>query len=301
MMPRRCHRLVRSLLAALCLLLGAHSARALEVPALKGRVNDYAGMLSGGTAQQLEAALAELEHTDSTQIVVLTIPSLEGESLEAFSLRVAEQWQIGQKGKDNGALLLVAKDDRKIRIEAGYGLEGKLTDLVSGRIIRNVMIPEFKMGRFDQGIVDGVAAMAGVVKGEYTAPPNGRGRSRPGASPGLVGLVVLFFFINMLGRLNRGLGAVGGGVLAPIAGGLFLNLGLLGILSLIPVGAAAGFLMGRMGRPLSFDRSTMRHHSGGFWGGGFGGFGGGGFGGGGFGGFGGGGGGFGGGGASGGW
>ncbi len=283
--------------AALCILLSVPSAWALQVPALKGRVNDYAGLLSSGTARQLEAALAQLESTDSTQIVVLTIPSLEGDSLEEFSIRVVEQWQIGQKGKDNGALLLVAKSDRKIRIEAGYGLEGKLTDLVSGRIIRNVMVPQFKMGRYDQGIVEGVAAMVGVVRGEFAAPaPVNRGRGRQSTSPGLVGLVVLFFFINMLGRINRGLGAAAGGILAPIAGALFLNLGLLGILSLIPVGAAAGFFLGLMGGPVSFGHSITRHRSG-YWGGGFGGFGSGS----GFGGFSGGGGGFGGGGASGGW
>jgi len=285
-------------ITALCMLLAVQSAWALQVPALKGRVNDYAGLLSSGTAQQLEAALAELESTDSTQIVVLTIPSLEGDSLEGFSIRVVEQWQIGQKGKDNGALLLVAKNDRKIRIEVGYGLEGKLTDLVSGRIIRDVMVPQFKMGHYDQGIIDGVAAMVGVVRGEFVAPAPNRGRGRQGTSPGLVGLVVLLFFINMLGRINRGLGAAAGGVLAPIAGAFFLNLGFIGILSLIPAGAAAGFLMGLMGGPVSFGRTITRNR-GGYWGGGFGG---GGFGsGGGFGGFSGGGGGFGGGGASGGW
>jgi len=285
--------------AALCILLSVSSVWALQVPALKGRVNDYAGLLSSGTARQLEAALAQLESTDSTQVVVLTIPSLEGDSLEGFSIRVVEQWQIGQKGKDNGALLLVAKSDRKIRIEVGYGLEGKLTDLVSGRIIRDIMVPQFKMGRYDQGIIDGVAAIMGVVRGEFTAPaPAGRSRGRQGTSPGLVGLIALFFFINMLGRINRGLGAAAGGVLAPIAGALFLNLGLIGILSLIPAGAAAGFLMGFMGGPVSFGHSITRHRTG-YWGGGFGG---GGFGsGGGFGGFSGGGGGFGGGGASGGW
>jgi uncharacterized protein len=284
--------------AVFCALLGVQGAWALAVPALKGRINDYAGLLSSATAQQLDAGLAQLESTDSTQIVVLTIPSLEGDSLEDFSIRVVEQWQIGQKGKDNGALLLVSKNDRKIRIEVGYGLEGKLTDLVSGRIIRNIIVPQFKMGRYDQGIIDGVSAMAGVVRGEFTAPATTRrSGSRRGASPGLVGVLALLFFVNMLGRINRGIGAAAGGVLAPIAGALFLNLGLLGILSLIPIGAAGGFLMGLMGGPVSFGRSTTGRHCG-YWGGGFGG---GGFGGGGFGGFSGGGGGFGGGGASGGW
>jgi len=286
-----------AVVSAFFMLLGVQSAWALQVPALKGRVNDYAELLSSTTARQLEASLAQLESTDSTQIVVLTIPSLKGDSLEGFSMRVVEKWQIGQKGKDNGALLLVAKNDRKIRIEVGYGLEGKLTDLVSGRIIRNVIVPQFKMGRYDQGIIDGVAAMEGVVRGEFTAPAAAkRGPSQRGGSPGLVGLVVLFVFINILGRINRGIGAAAGGALAPIAGALFLNLGLLGILSLIPIGAAGGFLMGMMGSPISFSHS-ISNRRGGYWGG----FGGGGFGGGGFGGFSGGGGGFGGGGASGGW
>jgi uncharacterized protein len=288
--------------ALLCVLLWVQGAWALAVPELKGRINDYAGLLSSATVRQLDAGLAQLETTDSTQIVVLTIPSLEGDSLEDFSIRVVEQWQIGQKGKDNGALLLVSKNDRRVRIEVGYGLEGKLTDLVSGRIIRNIIVPRFRMGNYDQGIIDGVAAMAGVVRGEFTAPETARrSRGHRGGSPGLVGLLALLFFINMLGRLNRGIGAAAGGVLAPIAGALFMNMGLLGILSLIPIGAAGGYLMGLMGGPVSFGRSMSGRH-GGYWGGGFGGGGFGGFGGGGgFGGFSGGGGGFGGGGASGGW
>ena len=99
---------------------------------LSGHVNDTAGMLHASTKQQLEAVLTDLEKTDSTQVAVLTIDSLEGDSLEDFSMRVAEQWKIGQKGSDNGAILLVARQDRKIRIEVGYGLEGKLTDLMAG-------------------------------------------------------------------------------------------------------------------------------------------------------------------------
>jgi uncharacterized protein len=286
--------------SVLVTLLCVQSTWAMAVPALKGRVNDYAGLMSSGTVRQLEDSLAQLESSDSTQLVVLTIPSLEGDSLEDFSIRVAEQWQIGQKGKDNGALLLVSKNDRKIRIEVGYGLEGKLTDLVSGRIIRNIMVPQFKMGNYDQGIIEGVAAIAGVVRGEYTAPATApRSRGRGGGSAGLVGLLALLFFVNMLGRINRGMGAAAGGVLAPLTGALFLNMGLLGILSLIPIGAAGGYFMGLMGGQVSYGRSSSNRH-GGYWGGG-GGFGGGGFSGGGFGGFSGGGGGFGGGGASGGW
>jgi uncharacterized protein len=276
----------------------ASPAAALDVPPLKGRVNDLADMLTPATRQQLETALAQLEKSDSTQVVVLTIPSLEGENLEEYAMRVVEKWQIGQKRVDNGVLLLVSKNDRKIRIEVGYGLEGKLTDLISGRIIRNVMVPEFKMGQFDQGIIQGVSAIVATVRGEYTAPASPqRRRSRGGSSPGIMGLFALIFFIHMLGRVKRSIGAVAGGIMAPIGGAVFFKTGFLATLLLIPGGIVAGLLVGLLGGPLSFGRTTGYRG-----GGGFGGFGGGGFGGGfGGGGFGGGGGGFGGGGASGGW
>ncbi len=287
-----------SILTALGVMLTVLSARALEVPSLKNRVNDYADLIQPATQNQLEAALAQLEQTDATQIAVLTIPSLQGDSLEDFSIRVVEQWKLGQKDLDNGVLLLIAKNDRKIRIEVGYGLEGKLTDLVAGRIIQQVIAPQFKMGHFDQGIIEGVSAIVGVVRGEFKAPPaKKRGTRHKGISPGFIGLLALVFFMNMLGRINRFLGGAAGAVLAPIAGVLFLNLGLLGALILIPLGFGGGLLMSLLGGPLAFGHSVGRSR-GGYWGGGFGG---GGFGGGGFGGFSGGGGGFGGGGASGGW
>lgn len=289
--------LVAIVVIALCTILMAQQAWALAVPELKGRVNDYAHMLTAQTARQLEAFLADLDQTDGTQIVVLTIPSLEGDSLEDFSIRTAEAWGIGQKGTDNGAILLIAKNDRKIRIEVGYGLEGTLTDLTSGRIIRNVISPRFKNGQFDQGVIDGVAAMVGTVRGEYQAPerPRGSGRRNSGGSPGIIGLFVLFLLLRVVGRISRVLGAVAGGVIAPIAGLLFFGTSLATALLLIPIGLFVGMLAALFGSPLSFGHSGYSSHRGGS-------FGGGGFSsGGGFGGFSGGGGGFGGGGASGGW
>lgn len=283
-------------------MLWAQNLWALDVPPLKGRVNDYAHMLSTQAVRQLDVELADLERTDSTQLVVLTVTSLEGDSLEDFSIQVVEKWGIGQKGRDNGALLLIAKNDRKIRIEVGYGLEGKLTDLISGRIIRNVIGPQFKMGRFDQGILDGVAAMVAAVRGEFTAvsqPQRNASRRNSGGSSGIFVLFVLFMLLRVVGRVNRGVGAVAGGVIAPIAGLLFLKVGILGALLLIPIGALGGFLLGLFGAPLTHSHTAHRSRSTTFFGGGFGG---GGFSsGGGFGGFSGGGGGFGGGGASGGW
>lgn len=295
------HRILKLFGAVLVVvLLGsatASSVTALDVPRLKGHVNDYAGMLSPAGERQLEALLTDFERKESTQIVLLTVPSLEGDSLEDFSIRVAEAWKIGQEGADNGAILLIAKADRKIRIEVGYGLEGRLTDLVAGRIIRNVIAPHFRSGAFDQGIAAGITAMIDAVRGEFSAgdatpPPRSKRTGIP-----LLPLLAILFLINALGRASRVMGAAAGGVLAPIAGGLFFGLGPMLLLLLIPIGIVGGLLVGMVGGPLSMGRG------GGYWGGGFGGGfgGGGGFSSGGFGGFSGGGGGFGGGGASGGW
>jgi uncharacterized protein len=281
-------------------------AQAMEVPALKGRVNDYAGILSPATINQLETVLSELEKTDSTQIVVLTIASLEGQNIDQYAIKVFEAWKIGQKGLDNGAILIISKNDRKLRIEVGYGLEGSLTDLLAGRIIGNIIAPQFKAGNFDQGVTAGVAGMIQAVRGQFTATEKNRGvSSRPAGWHGnLFSLVVIIVLVNMMGRIRRPLGALSGGILFPILGTLFLNLGLAISLLMIPMGAIAGLILSHFGPPLSFGPTATRKGSGGgFWLGGGGGFGGGGFGGGGFGGggFSGGGGGSGGGGASGGW
>ncbi len=282
----------------LLLVLASTQAAALEVPPLKGRVNDYADMLSPATVKQLSDQLAALERTDSTQIVVLTINSLQGDPIEDFSIRVAEKWGIGQKGKDNGAILLISQKDRKMRIEVGYGLEGKLTDLMSGQIIRNVITPEFKAGRFDQGVIEGVNAMIGAVRGEYTATRQPR-RNPGNASQGMFfALIVFAVLVAQIGRLKLFAGTAAGGVLLPIFGSLFFPGGLMLALILIPVGLGAGLVLSLIGTAMgaASGSSTGHYHGGGYWGGGFSSGGGGGFGG-----FSGGGGGFGGGGASGGW
>jgi len=223
----------------------ARSWAALGAPALKARVNDTAGILSTGTRQQLESMLAELERSDSTQIAVLTIPSLEGEVLEEFSLKVAEAWKIGQKGKDNGALLLIAKNDRKLRIETGYSLEGRLTDLQAGRIIRDVIRPKFHDGDFDGGTLAGVTAMIAAVRGEYQAESQA---VRPHATP-LKDYFVLgiFLFFNFFGLARVAgqhpkLSALLGGIIAPVVGSFFLGFQWLVLLALIGIGLVAGLL-----------------------------------------------------------
>ena len=269
-------------------------AHALEVPPLTGRVNDTAHVLRPGSVHLLEQTLQNLEQHESTQIVVLTIPSLEGESLEQYCLKVAETWKIGQKGSDNGAVLLVAVKDHKIRIEVGYGLEGRLTDLVSGRIIRETMVPAFRQGNYDQGVIDGVGAMIAAVKGEYSGRHVVKKSTRSDPGGFLVFLLIGLVVIGNLFRQAKPVAAVAGGIFAPVAAFLLSGFsGWLPFVLLIP-----GGILGALIASLLAEAGGSRSGFGGFFPGG-GGFSGGGDGG--SGGFGGGGGGFGGGGSSGGW
>ena len=269
---------------------------ALDVPQLSGRVNDYAGMLSPEAASRLEQKLATFERDQTTQIVVLTIPSLQGDDIDQFTIRVADRWKIGQKGSDNGVLLVLAQAERKVRIEVGMGLQGVLPDITAGRIIRDVMRPHLKSGNFEQGIDAGVDGIIAATKGEFKSPPEDR-KNRPRQS-GSSRLLTFLLFTGVaavaLGSVSRYLGGLAGAVGLPLAAGLsFSGLGLGILLLLGVVGLVAGFLLSTLAR---FG------HNGGLGGGGF--YGGGGFGGGfggGGGGFSGGGGGFDGGGASGDW
>ena len=277
------------LLAALC----CHTVFALEVPQLKGRVNDYAGMLSNGNISQINSVLAELEKTDSTQIAVLTIPSLQGDNLEGFSLKVVEKWQIGKKGLDNGALLLISRDDRKLRIEVGYGLEGSLTDMVSGQIIRNVITPYFRSGDFDRGVSEGINAMIAAVRGEYKAPPVHQASGKQDLGGLVTTLFFVLFFFGSMFRKNKIFAAGVGGLAAPAIGFLFFGVTGILLVLLFPIGALGGLIASVLAASSGSGRSGGFHTG---TGGGFGGSSGGGFGG-----FSGGGGSFGGGGASGGW
>ena len=282
-------RILGVLLCMAVLLPGATAA--LEVPALKGRVNDYGGMLPPEAEARIEALLKDLEEKDSTQVVVLTVPSLDGDSLEDFSMRVAERWKIGGKGLDNGAIMVIARDDRKVRIEVGYGLEGRLTDLTAGRIIRDRIVPEFRAGRFDQGVLKGVVALTEVVRGEYQAPaqpPTGPPAS--GVEDLMPFVLVFIFLVFMLGRVSRPLGTAAGGLFMPFLGHMAFAPGPLMLLGLGGIGLVAGYVLaliagvsssgrgGSGGFPIGFPRGGGGFSTGG--GGGFSG-GGGGFGGGG--------------------
>lgn len=158
------------LLCAASVLAASASGGEADIPLLTGRVTDNAGVLSSETTARLTAVLKEHEDSTSNQVAVLTIATLEGEPLEAYSMRVAEAWRLGRKERDNGVILLVVRDDRKVRIEVGRGLEGNLPDITCGRIIRGVMIPRFRQGDYDGGVSAGVEAILGSLKGSYTPP-----------------------------------------------------------------------------------------------------------------------------------
>ena len=182
-------------LGILIVVLTATGMGALEVPPLSGRINDNAGILSPSKENELERYLAGVENATGVQIGLLTIPSLEGDSLESYSLRVAERWGLGRSGNDDGAILLVAMEERKIRIEVGYGLEAVLTDATSGYIIREAIVPNFKSGDFEAGVAGGLQAMGGAVTGNEPIAPEDIRQSESRRNDGVPVPVFLIVFI----------------------------------------------------------------------------------------------------------
>ena len=152
------------------------------------RVNDYAGLLSATDRQRLETQLADRERATGAQMVVAIFPSLEGESLEDFSIRLAERWRVGQKGLDNGVILLVFAKDRKVRLEVGYGLEGALPDATAGQIIRDSIAPAFREGRYAAGLERAINAVFARI--DATPAPERPRRKEPAV--GMTPLALLF-------------------------------------------------------------------------------------------------------------
>ncbi len=258
------------------------------VPALTGRVVDLGDVLSPDEERRLTSRLETLERETSTQIVIGIVPSLEGESIEDYTFRVAESWQIGQAGRDNGIVLLVAVEDRRVRIEVGYGLEAVIPDGLAGRIIRERITPAFRRGDYYGGLNAAIEGLELAARQEY--PPESaqpRGRMRPGISLG--GLFLVFFLSGIIGNA---MGAFAAAILGAFFGLVFTGFAWWGV----PLGAVLGLVamsLFRAGPGGGAGGWTYHPTSGGGWSGGGGGFGGGGFSGGG--------GGFGGGGASGSW
>jgi uncharacterized protein len=200
-----------SLIIALAVTTGTLGA--LEVPSLSGRVVDEAGIISQEGRSALEDYFRRIEDATGAQIAVLTVPSLEGEVLEDYSIRVVEEWQLGQGDEDNGVLLLIAMEEKKIRIEVGYGLEGRLTDATSGQIIRDQLQPYFRAGKYTAGVLNASQAIGTVVAEDAevanlgaagaAAPTERSSRSSARGIPLNLGLFAFIFFIGAMGRGRR--------------------------------------------------------------------------------------------------
>lgn len=278
-------------LLLLALLFCGTAQAEVDVPKLAQRVTDLTSTLDAVQTQALEAKLAAFESRKGSQIAVLLVPSTQPETIEQYGIRVVDAWKLGRKGVDDGVLLLIAKDDRKLRIEVGYGLEGALNDAMAKRIVSEIIGPDFKRGAFYEGIDAGVDAIIKVIDGEPLPPPSQRSSSQSGDGSDnfgqLIGAGFVIFMMGniilrqLLGRLPSGL--IVGGVIGALAWVMLLSIGWAVAAALVAF--VLSMLFG-MGGGSSFPS--------GWGGGGWGGSGGGGD-------FGGGGGGFGGGGASGDW
>jgi uncharacterized protein len=249
----------------------------VAVPPLKGRVTDLTGTLTQEQAASLEQMLQSFEARKGSQIAVLMVPTVEPEAIEQYALRVAEQWKIGRAKIDDGAILVVAKNDRALRIEVGYGLEGALNDATANRIIREVIVPRFREGDFYGGINAGVDRMIRVIDGEPLPEPT-RPEPQVGGGIGQSLPVLLILAMVVGGVLRRMLGRVFGSMAAGgVVGGLaWLLVGALGVAAIAGILAFLFTLVGGGG----VGRRYYGGFPGGFGGGGFGrggGIGGGGF------------------------
>ena len=225
--------MLRALIACCFLCLsGLAGAQALQpVPALSARVTDHTATLSADQRARLDAKLAAFERQKGAQIAVLIVASVGSETIEQYALRVAEAWKLGRKSVDDGALLLVAKNDRKLRIEVGYGLEGALNDATAKRIISETIAPRFKGGDFYGGIDAGVGAMIKVVGGEPLPPP------KPASASADIGIdFETLIFVGFI------LVFVVGGVLRAIFG-RFLAAGVIGVVGGIVASLLASSLL----------------------------------------------------------
>jgi uncharacterized protein len=265
------------------------------LPALTGRVVDRAGILSPEEEASLTGKLETIENETSVQFVIATIPGLDGEPIEDYSIRLAQEWKIGQRGLDNGAIILVVPSERRIRIEVGYGLEPVIPDGLAGRIIRERVAPSFQAGSYYQGLLAAVEGLELAARREYPEAPV-LPRRAPDVGLNLGAILFAYFVVGVLGNaIGFLLGIIAGALLFPLVGGsIASSLGLWSLLVGGLLGLFATFFLRGFGRSGSWTSPG----GGGYRGGGHGGFSGG-FGGGG--GFSGGGGSFGGGGASGRW
>lgn len=251
----------------------------VEVPTLTARVTDLAGTLSPQQREALEAKLAAFESHKGSQIAILIVPTTQPEAIEQYAIRVVDQWKLGRKDVDDGVLVLLASNDRKVRIEVGYGLEGVLPDVIAKRIIENVMIPQFRQGDYYAGLDAGIDAVTSVIEGEPLPEPqrqvNSGGSAWEGMLPMLLigGVVVGGLLRAMLGSFMGG-AATGGLIGAAVwlfGGGLIVAL-VLGIIAFVlTMSGGLGFIPiggGGYGRGGGFGGGGFSGGGGGFGGGG---------------------------------
>ena len=275
-------------LAVLVIPAGIALAQGPNFPEYQGFVNDYAGLLSPAVKTQLDAKLSQLEMDTTAEVAVVTVKSLEGDSVDDYAVRLFEKWKIGKKDKDNGVLFLVALDDRKMRIEVGYGLEPLITDGRAGRIRDNDVIPRFKEDDYEGGITAGVASIEKYIRDGTPPAPLEENPVRSALGDWIN---VLFFLtiitVYLSGFLARSKSIWLGGIWGALAGGI-LGLTIGGIVALVAapliftgLGLLTDLVLSRNYQKLQASgKSTDWHKTGGgFWGGGGGGGGGGGFGG----------------------
>ena len=219
-----------SVLGALLVLGLVPRVLAFEVPQLAGRVNDRASLLSSGDARQLEARLEAFEAKTGHQYALLTVPTLDGAPIEEYALKVAEAWRLGDKKRDDGLLLIIAQNDRKMRIEVGYGLEGEIPDVVASRVIREVLRPAFQRGQFSYGIQAAFDVLIQAAGGDGQASPEPprrvqREKKSGGLPVGLFVVVLVFLALSMFGGGGRGGRRRGGFFMLPMGGGGFGGFG----------------------------------------------------------------------------
>ena len=207
-------RRVRLALAVLLFLLPSLSWCIPSPPQPPRRVNDLAGMLPDGAADRMESLLAAYEDSTSTQIAVVLVPDLEGYEVADYASRLFEEWKIGQQGVNNGLLILVARDDRKIRLETGYGLEERLTDALSRRIIEQDILPLLRNGDVEGGIMAGMYRIAEVLSGAYEAPAD----EKPGFGKYIIRNFPFLLAILIVLLLMKAGGSGGGGGRATYSG-----------------------------------------------------------------------------------
>ncbi|NOS94300.1 MAG: TPM domain-containing protein [Cyclobacteriaceae bacterium] len=206
-------------LLALSLLVTSFTFAQIAVPAHEGRwVHDEAHVLSPSTVAQLEQVLKAERDSTSNQIAILIVPTLDGEDIEGFGIRVAEAWKAGSKENDNGVIFIIAIQERKMRIEVGQGLEGVLTDALSSRINRNEVAPQFRQGNYDAGVAAGTMAIIQAIKGTYKGDGPVRRSKRGGKSP-LTTIIIIIIIIIIMSR--RGGGAGGYWAAGSLLGGGF--------------------------------------------------------------------------------